>query len=196
MAPEQITAPDVEAPSLDVYSYCALMYRALTGRPPFVASDLRTLADLHLHALPLPPDQVRAGVPRSVSGVVLGMLAKKPGDRPTLREVATELARVDPGGWDQILPDAQAVKSPSRAAPVAVDQPATVGGGTEHEPESETGTNAPVAPRVPPIDEGPTVELEQPVFRPKRTRRRYRAIAVAGGILVGLALGLEVLLLI
>ena len=40
------------------------------------------------------------------------------------------------------------------------------------------------------------MELEQPVFRPKRTRRRYRAIAVAGGILVGLALGLEVLLLI
>jgi hypothetical protein len=38
--------------------------------------------------------------------------------------------------------------------------------------------------------------IEQPVFRPIRTRKNYRILAIVAGIMVGLALGLLVLLLI
>jgi serine/threonine protein kinase len=82
MVPEQITDPDTEASALDVYSFGALAYRVLTGRPPFLATDLKTLADLHLTGRPQSPAVVRAGVPKAVCGVVLGMLEKRPRNRP------------------------------------------------------------------------------------------------------------------
>jgi serine/threonine-protein kinase len=192
MAPEQITAPDVEAPTLDVYSYGALIYRALTGQPPFCASDLGTLADLHLRAAPAPLDQVRPGVPRAVSSVVLAMLAKNPKDRPTLKQVGASLRAVEPERWDAVLPEARVTAIPSRTSPAEVAGPGTVGGGTEGGAESGS---APSIPAVMPVIPEPMATLEQPVFRPKRTPR-YRILAIAGGILAGLALGLVILLII
>ncbi|WP_077079320.1 protein kinase domain-containing protein [Mycobacterium numidiamassiliense] len=179
MSPEQITAPNVEAPTLDVYSYGAMVYRALTGQPPFCATDLKTLADLHLRALPLPLDQLRTGVPRAVSAAVLGMLAKNPSDRPTLKEVDAALRAVEPQQWDALLPQAEAT--------------ATVGEWTGGGAESASFPNTPIL--SPGKAKRAITTLEQPVFRPKRTPR-YGILAVAAGILAGLALGLIILLII
>jgi serine/threonine protein kinase len=212
MAPEQITDPDTEAATLDVYSFGALTYRALTGRPPFVATDLKTLADLHLTGRPESPAAVRAGVPKAVCGVVLGMLEKKPGNRPALREVLATLGRVDPAVWDDILPDARATDTGSTAAPAAVaatsathtetgNATATdvqVGAGTEFEDDPGEVPEAVVAAaRHTLTTDGPTLALVQPVFVPKRQRRTLIRLLIVGvGILVGLAIGLIVLMLL
>lgn len=196
MAPEQITTPDAEAPALDVYSYGALIYRSLAGRPPFVAPDLKMLAELHLSGIPEPLEVLVPGVPRGVSKVVLGMLAKDPGDRPSLQRVLNALARVEPEMWDALLPDARAAAHPS-ALPADV---AAAGGAQDGTIGGTEGGDEPLsAPSIPSsigVDSRLLTSIEQPVFRPKRTRRTRQILLVAGGILVGLALGLIVLLML
>lgn len=215
MAPEQITDPDVEASTLDVYSFGALTYRALTGRPPFVATDLKTLADLHLTGRPQSPAMVRTGVPKAVCGVVLGMLEKNPTNRPALREVLATLDRVDPAVWDEILPEARAIDARAPATPINTSPVGTetgndtatggtktddaqVGAGTEFEADPHETPDAVVAAtRHTAVSDGPTAELVQPVFVPKRQRRMLKRVLIIGAsILVGLALGLVVLVLV
>lgn len=214
MAPEQITDPDVEAPTLDVYSFGALAYRALTGQPPYVATDLSTLSNLHLTGKPQSPAAMRAGMPKSVCGVVLAMLEKKPKNRPNLREVIAALDRVDPTLWDRILPDPHAVEA-TPPAPVATtlqaqadtvaatgeateDAAAEIGAGTEVESASDEAPAAAAAvTRAALIGSAATVALVQPVFVPKRRRRRLRRLLlVAAGMFVGLAIGVIVLMLL
>lgn len=179
MPPEQITTPDVEAPTLDIYAYGAMVYRALTGQTPFFATDLKTLADLHLRAAPLPLDELRAGLPRAVSDVALAALAKDPKDRPTLKEVDAVLRAVEPDRWDALLPQA-------RAEPT-VD--AHAAGWTESASFPDISI---VTPRA---TKRAMTTLEQPVFRPKRTPR-YGMLIVALGISAGLVLGLAILMII
>lgn len=194
MAPEQITAPDVEAPTADVYSYAAVVYRALTGRPPFAATDLKALADMHLSATPGSPRDIRPGLPKVVCEAVLGALAKRPRDRPAIGEVIAALNRVDADTWDAILPDPR----PPAAEPAGgiVDAAPATGSGTEAdadvEPVADPGAG-PVAPRRLVAGER-LLDVEQPVFTPSRTPRwRNRALVLAGGVLAGLVIGLLVL---
>ena len=216
MAPEQITDPDAEAPTLDVYSFGALTYRALTGRPPFVATDLKTLADLHLTGRPQSPGMVRAGVPKAVCGVVLGMLEKRPRNAGPARVLAA-LYRVDPAVWDEILPDARAIGARGPAAPSAAAETSPVhaetgndtatggtktddaqlGAGTELEADPHEAPDAVVAAtRHSAIADGPAAALVQPVFVPKRQRRMLKQLLIVGvSILIGLAIGLVVLML-
>jgi eukaryotic-like serine/threonine-protein kinase len=218
MAPEQITDPDAEASTLDVYSFGALTYRALTGQPPFVATDLKTLADLHLTGRPQSPAMLRAGVPKAVCGVVLGMLEKKPRNRPDLREVLAAFGRGDPAVWDEILPDARAIDVRGPAAPAAAAETspvrtetgndtatggtktddAQVGAGTEFEADPHETPDAVVAATLHTvISDGPAVALVQPVFVPKRQRRMLKRLLIVGAsVLVGLAIGLVVLMLV
>jgi eukaryotic-like serine/threonine-protein kinase len=215
MAPEQITDPDAEASTIDVYSFGALTYRALAGRPPFAATDLKTLADLHLTGRPPSPATVRSGLPKAVCGVVLAMLEKKPRNRPDLREVLNTLERVDPVLWDDILPDAHDIgtRVPSVAAdtwPVGTRtgndivtggtkaDDAQVGAGTEFEAEHRQAPDAAVAATPHPlISDRPPVALDQPIFVPKRKPRMLKRLLIVGaGILVGLVIGLVVLMLV
>jgi serine/threonine protein kinase len=214
MAPEQITDPDAEAPTLDVYSFGALAYRALTGEPPFVATDLKTLADLHLTGRPQSPAAVRRGVPKAVCGVLLGMLEKKPRNRPGLREVLAALNRVDPAVWDEVLPTARAIEAtgPATAAHTSSARTdagtstatsgtqtgdAQLGAGTEFETDPDASPAVAAATPRGRIVHGPAVSLTQPVFVPRRQRRMLkRLLIVAAGILVGLTIGLLVLMLL
>jgi serine/threonine protein kinase len=210
MAPEQITDPDTESAALDVYSYGALTYRALTGRPPFAAADLKTLAELHLTGRPQSPDAVRAGIPKAVCGVVLGMLEKKPRNRPHLREALAALDRVDPAAWDTVLPDARAVEgaptdSSVGAAPgnaTATTRTATealhVGIGTEVEdaPDVAAETAGAVVRNAGAGFDGLQETLVQPVYVLKRRRRMPTRLLILGiGIAVGLVVGLVVLMI-
>lgn len=218
MAPEQITDPDVEAPTLDVYSFGALTYRALTGRPPFVATDLGTLANLHLTEQPQSPASLRAGVPKDVCAVVLGMLEKRPKSRPNLREVLTTLSRVDSAVWDRILPEqhTREASGPSGAMAASEVRPSTQnftttgesngddlgnGAGTEVEADTDEAPAAVAAvaavTRAALIGGAATTALVQPVFVPKRKRRRLRRVLATAAIMfVGLALGVVVLMLL
>ena len=82
LAPEVIEAPGQATPASDVYSFGCLVYACLAGRPPFTGSLIEELANAHLDDEPPDPAAGREDVPPAVSEVVLGALAKDPGQRP------------------------------------------------------------------------------------------------------------------
>ena len=90
-------APEVlrgEAPTFktDLYGLGAVLYSAITDRPPFVAPDPAALTYLPLVSLPAPPVQFRTDVPADLQRIVLALLARDPARRPSLAEVKAEIA--------------------------------------------------------------------------------------------------------
>jgi serine/threonine-protein kinase len=93
MSPEQADGKqDLDARS-DIYSLGAVAYYLLTGQPPFVRSSLLQTLIAHACDLPLPPDQLRTGVPADLQGVILRCLEKDPAERfPDARSLDRALA--------------------------------------------------------------------------------------------------------
>ncbi len=80
-SPEQLTGQEVTGRS-DLYALGELFYRMLTGRRPFESDDPPTLARMHLDVVPEPPRTLLAAIPQPLSALTMGLLAKRPGDRP------------------------------------------------------------------------------------------------------------------
>jgi serine/threonine-protein kinase len=87
MAPEQWQGRP-EAAS-DVYALGCLLYDLTTGHPPFDGS-LPELIAAHMERRPARPSWVRR-MPIELERVILRSLAKRPGDRPAMHEVAVML---------------------------------------------------------------------------------------------------------
>ncbi len=91
MSPEQIRGEHVDVRS-DIYSLGALMYRVLTGDPPYRAQSPVGVLTKHLTADLVPPSE-RApdlAIDPRVDELVVTTLAKKPGDRFQSIEQLTE----------------------------------------------------------------------------------------------------------
>ena len=82
MSPEQAAGHiDQLGPASDIYSLGATLYNILTGKPPFVGTDLsKTLARVVKGDFPQ-PRKVKPSVPRALEGIVLKAMALRPGDR-------------------------------------------------------------------------------------------------------------------
>jgi WD40 repeat protein len=95
MAPE-LTGPGRPADSrpADVYALGAILYEALTGRPPFRApTPVETILQV-VSEEPVPPSRLQPQVPRDLETVCLKCLAKEPGRRyATAQALAEDLAR-------------------------------------------------------------------------------------------------------
>ena len=92
LSPEQAAAGEI-GPETDIYSLGCVLYEMLSGRPPFDGTEV-TLVTHHLFSAPPEllsrvPDR---GIPQALARLVHSMLEKKPGDRPTAREVREQLA--------------------------------------------------------------------------------------------------------
>jgi hypothetical protein len=94
------------SPASDVYGLAATLYEAMTGDPPFGRQGLGTLSTTRQIT---PLSAKRPGLPADLDGLVLRALARAPGDRPSVMELAEQLAVAS-------LPVAAAASLPVAAA--------------------------------------------------------------------------------
>jgi serine/threonine-protein kinase len=93
MAPEQALADRSLDARADIYALGAMMYFALTGKPPFTGGSAMAIMIAQARDAVVPPSQVQPGVPEDLEQVVLHCLAKSPGDRfPSVRTLSAALA--------------------------------------------------------------------------------------------------------
>jgi serine/threonine-protein kinase len=81
MAPEQAAGEAALDARADLYALGAVMYCALTGRPPFEGQNPFAVMMAHARDPVTPPRAVRPDVPADLERVVLRCLAKRPEDR-------------------------------------------------------------------------------------------------------------------
>lgn len=95
MPPEQAAAKRGSlSRSSDVYGLGAILYYALTGRPPFLGDGLAETVQHVLTDDPVPPRALNPGIPRDLETVCLKCLEKEPVRRyPTAEALADELDR-------------------------------------------------------------------------------------------------------
>ena len=82
MAPEQFDGSKVST-ATDIYSFGATMYHAMTGRPPFEASNAMELMRRHFTDTAKPISEIRFDIPAAWDHLIIDQcMAKQPGDRP------------------------------------------------------------------------------------------------------------------
>ncbi len=90
MSPEQVRGRNVDARS-DIYSLGALMYHAVTGRPPFSGDSPIAIGFAHCSHEPRPPAELRPDLAPPLNAAILGALAKTPAERPSLADIRAAL---------------------------------------------------------------------------------------------------------
>jgi hypothetical protein len=94
MSPEHIRTPHAVDARSDVYGLGAVLYEALTGRPPFQSTDQAAIYNQILRERPVKPSTLAPGVPADLERVALKALEKDPAHRyATAAEMAADLER-------------------------------------------------------------------------------------------------------
>jgi tRNA A-37 threonylcarbamoyl transferase component Bud32 len=86
MAPEQLAGDSSANHRMDIYAAGLLAYELLTGVSPFTSPSPRETLAAQLTRVPTPLDEVTAGVPHSLSVLIMRCLAKDPDARPQRAE--------------------------------------------------------------------------------------------------------------
>jgi len=85
----------------DLYSFGALLYEMVTGKPPFLGEDPVKIIFSHIHDYPVSPSKLNPKVPQALAECIMKLLEKEPGKRyqsaadvlKVLRDVAEEVLR-------------------------------------------------------------------------------------------------------
>ncbi|TDO48311.1 serine/threonine-protein kinase [Kribbella sp. VKM Ac-2571] len=95
LAPERASGGQAGEPS-DVYALGCVLYQLVTGQPPFTGEHPAAILYQHVDADPEPPSLLRPELDGQFENVLLGMLAKDPGGRPSASEIAAGALRAAP----------------------------------------------------------------------------------------------------
>ena len=91
-SPEQALSKPLTAAS-DVFSFGSLMYKILTGRPPFAGENRRQVLEAIATTAPPFPREAALGVPEDLQAICLACMAADPLDRPAASGIVVELNR-------------------------------------------------------------------------------------------------------
>ncbi len=91
-SPEQLRGEAVDARS-DIYSFCAMLYELIAGRPPFEHDDPFVIITRHLMHEPQPLRELVPDVPGHVEAAVLAGLRKDVAERPASMEALASALR-------------------------------------------------------------------------------------------------------
>src|SRR5438445_4910149 len=80
MSPEQVRGEMVDHRS-DVYSVGVSLYEMVTGQRPFQSDSDVAIMAAHLQQMPRPPVELRPGLPKALSDVIMIAMAKNPAQR-------------------------------------------------------------------------------------------------------------------
>ena len=97
VAPEIALGKGVDAKS-ELYSLGAVLYEAVTGKPPFTGGDPVKIIFSHIHDYPVSPDKLNPKVPHTLAECIMKLLEKDPEKRyqsaadlhKVLRDIAEE----------------------------------------------------------------------------------------------------------
>jgi dienelactone hydrolase/predicted Ser/Thr protein kinase len=93
MSPEQLRGGPVNVRS-DIFSYGVVLYEMLAGVHPFKKDTGMDTASAILHEIPPSLSNVPAGISEELQLLLDTMLAKQPGERSSVHEVRSHLARL------------------------------------------------------------------------------------------------------
>ncbi len=95
MSPEQCDGRALDARS-DLYACGCVLYFLATSEPPFVGGALLDVLLKHSREEPKPLTHHQPGFPPALEAVILGLLAKRPNDRPrSARHLGAALRAID-----------------------------------------------------------------------------------------------------
>lgn len=176
MSPEQVSGEDVDHRS-DIWSFCVLLYKVLTGFVPFDGADKRAVMDSILRDEPAPLPAA-AEVDGELARLLRSGIRKDPAQRPgSIRELARELAH-----WllsQGVVEDANGTSLSGKWLVAAARPTVPCGplatGQAEHDTDPQVRTftsQPPVAP-----------QRAQPMSTPAPRRRRSREVLAALALL-------------
>src|SRR5215470_2655105 len=111
ISPEQASGEFASAPS-DVFALGVVFYELTTGQHPFRSESMIG----YLHAItsqtPASITSVNPGLSSALDELILRMLEKDPGNRPTASEVAQALSDIERHGTTSAIPPRTLIKKP------------------------------------------------------------------------------------
>jgi serine/threonine-protein kinase len=118
MAPEQVAADPNTDHRADIYSFGALLYEMLAGRPPFVGSSPQAVLAAQVTQSAEPITRHRSTVPAELASQVMACLEKHPADRPQSAELLLRNFQGMPSAADAV--SVGRVGVPNRARRLAI----------------------------------------------------------------------------
>jgi serine/threonine protein kinase len=92
MAPEQALGQET-SPQTDLYALGVILYELCTSQLPFTGDNSLSVISQHINAPVKPPSQINSVLPAELEDLVLRLMSKSPGDRPSNAQEVEKIFR-------------------------------------------------------------------------------------------------------